>query len=69
MTILEAISIYLYPTSTFYRVTCDICDSYFELSLTNYTKLEVAHILIELGWQVVDDNVLCPTCNKELKRG
>jgi hypothetical protein len=59
MTILE--SIY-----AFYRVVCAICDSYFELSATNYTKFEAARMLTELGWTVANDVVMCPTCTKEI---
>lgn len=56
MTILEAVY-------TYHRITCEICKSYFDLSAANYTRFEFARILIELGWQVVNNTVLCPDCN------
>ena len=56
MTILEAIYSY-------HRITCGICSTYFDLSAANYTKFEAARILNDLGWQVVNKTVLCPTCN------
>lgn len=55
MTILEAIY-------TFFRIHCGICRSYFELSSKNYTKFEAARIYDSLGWQVVNDVVMCPDC-------
>ncbi len=58
MTILEAIH-------TYHRVVCGICHAYFDLSAKNYTRFEAARILNDLGWQVVNDTVLCPTCAKD----
>ncbi len=58
MTILEAIY-------TSHRLTCEICRSYFDLSAKNYTRFEAARILNELGWQVVNDTVLCPSCARD----
>jgi hypothetical protein len=59
MTILEAIF-------TYYRIICGICGRYFELSAANYLKPEVVQMLNELGWTVIDEQVMCPTCTNEL---
>ncbi len=55
MTLLESVFSY-------HRISCEICRSYFDLSAKNYTRFEAARILNDLGWQVVNDTVLCPTC-------
>ena len=61
MTILEAIY-------SFYRIHCEICKSYFELSAKNYTRFEAARILVEVGWQVINNTVLCPSCVADWQR-
>ena len=54
-TILEAIH-------TYHHIVCGICSAYFNLSAANYTRFEAARILNDLGWQVVNETVLCPDC-------
>ncbi len=46
----------------YYRLTCGLCGYSFELNAVNWTNVEFARTLEELGWTMVDGVVLCPDC-------
>ncbi len=55
MTILENVGRY-------YRITCGLCQRFFELNAANGTLTDFARMLVELGWVTIDGVVMCPDC-------